>query len=91
MNATEKVARALFNESWPNSKIDGYETYVGSAFAAIQAYQDHLKEQGLTIVPIEPTPEMDKVGEDYVWGHEINADSVYKVMLAAYRGEDHDS
>lgn len=60
-----------------------------AASAALQAHDNHLKEQGLVVVPREPTEEMVVAGKRE--GQRDTDDtplvSVYQAMLTAYEQE----
>lgn len=76
MNATEKVSQALTDFYGDGVKLEPY--YVG-------VFVSRLKEQGLTIVPIEPTEEMVLAVTD-AWGWDVPM-AFWKDMIAAYEKE----
>lgn len=81
MTDIEKVARGICAASayeWPVPKQNQVH-WLLRAEAAIKVYQEHLKEQGLQIRPIEPTQEMLEAAYD-----SIDPESAYKAMNAAY-------
>lgn len=90
MNATEKVAKfsaweiynAVVNDSMRGLRPPTTED-IDRKFEA--AFQDHLEEQGLTIVPIEPTEEMVLAVTDS-WGWDVPL-AFWKDMIAAYEKE----
>lgn len=84
MSDVGSVARAICHRDSPSLNSDmcwhletNKDEYRKLAAAAIQAYQDHLKEQGLTIVPIEPTEEMISAAD-----MELGRAGIYKAMIA---------
>lgn len=83
-NAMEKIIGKLCGEyvsCVPHSGAlwdTGFET-------ALEYFADELKEQGLTIVPLEPTEEMVLAVTD-AWGWDVPL-AFWKDMIAAYEKE----
>lgn len=90
MTDTEKVARALWEAGW-QEPWDSVETHTkeltkDQARAAIAAYRESLAEQGLVIVPREPTDEMAYEGSlsDEFLTPDIECAAIYRAMIGAY-------
>lgn len=95
MDTVEKVARALFNANPNRNKALRWEhaacprkRYLAQARAAISAHESALKENGLVIVPREPTEEMLAVHWEFFainmpWNSKDNRLSHWRAMVDA--------
>ncbi len=88
--AIYKVIKAI--EDYSVAYKDNIENSTELASLCLKAYQDHLKEQGLTIVPIEPTEEMIQAALDCADENKnpenrmIGLSGIYKVMIGGESG-----
>jgi hypothetical protein len=106
-DAVEAVARAICHENNPcwsmvaevfeDGRVDGTgrtagDVYRDAAHAAITAYREHLKAEGMVIIPREPTEAMvDAASSGYdSAGYGItdsDAASAYRAMITAHEDE----